>query len=141
MGQTVGEIWTAFEANPDVAAIKKGSEAVNYPKYKVSIFSQDWKDWVGLLQPDVAAVELAYELALIEDGANKAADAIVNQLTATYAACTDQTDYLLVGYSQGAWGIDKALRSKKMFSEVEAHIIGILVLGVTPLRQRHTLAM
>lgn len=69
----------------------------------------------------------------LEPGADQAAAALAEQISDTYLECADQTRYVLVGYSQGAWAIGKALRGNlapgPINQSVQDRVAAILLVG------------
>lgn len=129
VGETVWNIWQEFSKRPDIPG-SRVIEAVDFPKSPVEIPVQD-------------VVTFASQIQGLEPGADVAAAALAEQVFDTYVACGDETDYVLVGYSQGAWAIDKALRQglapAPLRSSVEAQVSAILLLGdpVFPIGEPH----
>jgi hypothetical protein len=132
MGETVAEVWQAFTASPKNHQ-SADFEAVDFEKTSVDI--------KALLQPvlpvfdDVRLrlVKLSIQLSQLEPGADKAAAALANQIWRTYQECGAKTRYILVGYSQGAWGIDKVLRGDgplaPVLSPVLEQVSGVYLMG------------
>lgn len=99
VGDTVLTVWRSFsESHNGTSAVL---EAVDFPKSTLDIS----------LPPSERQVAIKLKQLLdLEAGADRAAKALSNQMWATYQRCGTRTRYVLVGYSQGAWAIDKALR-------------------------------
>jgi hypothetical protein len=117
VGPEIWKIWLRF-SNSNEKPLSKSFEAVNFPESHVD-FPQAYA-W--------SQATFLYQVSRLEAGANNAAIQLVTQLSDTYAECGNQTRYLVVGYSQGAWAVDLALR-RGLPSAVESQIAGILLLG------------
>jgi len=122
VGETVWNIWTNFSLTVDVPG-GIAIEAVDFPRTPVDLPAAGLRSSATFFQ----------QIAQLEPGAEQAAAALAEQVSDTYIACGDRTRYLFVGYSQGAWAIDKALRKNlapdPLNSSVEALVAGVLLLG------------
>jgi hypothetical protein len=116
-GETIWNIWLTF-VNSEDKPLTKSFEAVDFPESRVDFpEAYVWSQATFLAQ-----------VAQLDAGANAAATQLVKQMSATNVECGAGTRYLLVGYSQGAWAIDRALR-QNLPPGLEAQIAGILLLG------------
>jgi hypothetical protein len=122
VGATVRATWKAFEeSSSSTSAVL---EAVDFPKSTLDFsVPSDERDAITRLQ----------QVLDLEAGADKAAAALSEQIWATYQRCGARTRYVLVGYSQGAWAIDKALRGagglKPVLPAVLELVAGVYLMG------------
>jgi hypothetical protein len=121
LGETVWNVWQSFSERAAIAD-SRAVEAVDFPRTTA--------DLPGSLR---SLPVFIHQLSQVEPGADQAAAALREQISDTYISCGAQTRYLLVGYSQGAWAIDKALRANlapgPLSQSAESQVAGILLLG------------
>lgn len=141
VGEKVWNVWNEVKGN-NLRSRVPGSlvfEAIVFPETTVEFPSAAEAALLlarlagNDLRAQLEILEPLYQISKIEDGANTAATALVDQLYDTYLNCSDETRYLIVGYSQGAWAIDKALRlilaPASRYTGMANQIAGVLLMG------------
>ncbi|MFD3620961.1 cutinase family protein [Streptomyces sp. NPDC058676] len=113
LGRTIQDVYDNYEkgindADPDVSL---GGEVIEYPR-------TEFPDWVRLVRSRFSREQ--------EEEVNNGAIALNNQLTERYRACPDE-QFILVGYSEGAWVIHLYL--KNLGTRVLDRIAGVALLG------------
>jgi predicted esterase len=109
MGKPVFAVWKEYSSGSHRHPGGAAAEAVGFQKSVVDLnahFSLSWEN--NLLD----AANLVGQVAQLEGGADQGSSALRDQLWSIYQDCGVQTRYVLVGYSQGAWAIDKFLRGQ-----------------------------
>jgi hypothetical protein len=131
MGGTVGRVWSAFG---EAARVPEGADVwpVDFPRYTVDLEVKLRSTFEGYA---LDASQFAFQVQQLEGGADKAARALAEHTWKTYQSCGSRTRYVLVGYSQGAWGIDKFLRGgggvvpNPVLPSVLSQVAGVLLIG------------